>query len=461
MQSNAITAYEGPENYIFISYAHKDTEKVLPILETLCSRGYRIWYDDGITPGSEWPEDIAQHLNGCAMAIAFVSPNSMASVNCRREINFALSRQKPFLSVVLEPTEMPLGMELQLSAQQSVLRYNYRTEAQFIEKICACPDLACCRAEQKTVTEPAAAPADTGKESFFSVTVPVAAVKENALQPELPREPAARKERSVKTEASREEIPPTTRKMPVIAVAAVVLVIVAALAMFLFAKPKQADTVADGGAVASQPEQTQAEQKPTGEIIVHARVPQTWQNIGLWAVQESSGEKAFDSWPGESMVMDAQGWYTAKIPAWANCVTINGNKGQAESHRVMVEQDEVWIIVEDDRSCQVRYDGPFTGKVTVYAQVPEDWPNPRCWAWNEDKDAFDAWPGEAFAWDGTWYSIQVPSWITGVIINSGEYQTEDIPVEPGRDIWIVEQNGWWIGFYEEPTAKDIQEAFAG
>jgi len=118
MQSNAITAYEGPENYIFISYAHKDTEKVLPILETLCSRGYRIWYDDGITPGSEWPEDIAQHLNGCAMAIAFVSPNSMASVNCRREINFALSRQKPFPSVVLAPTEMPQGMELQLSPQQ-------------------------------------------------------------------------------------------------------------------------------------------------------------------------------------------------------------------------------------------------------------------------------------------------------------------------------------------------------
>ena len=84
-----LAAYEGKENYIFISYSHKDTEKVLPIMKKLHDLGCRIWYDEGIAPGSEWPEDIAQHLNNSSMVIAFVSPNSMASVNCRREINFA------------------------------------------------------------------------------------------------------------------------------------------------------------------------------------------------------------------------------------------------------------------------------------------------------------------------------------------------------------------------------------
>lgn len=174
MQDHVITAYEGSENYIFISYAHKDTDIVIPILKQLQDRGYRVWYDDGIAPGSEWPENIAQHLDGAAMVMAFISPNSMASPNCRREINFALSRQKPFLSVVLEPTEMPLGMELQLSAQQSVIRYNYRTEEQFIQKICSCPDLACCLeqqelpeqepvAEEKLVQEPVPVPEKTKK----------------------------------------------------------------------------------------------------------------------------------------------------------------------------------------------------------------------------------------------------------------------------------------------------------
>ena len=45
--------YEGTENYIFVSYTHKDSEAVFSVIERLHKRGYRIWYDDGIAPGSE------------------------------------------------------------------------------------------------------------------------------------------------------------------------------------------------------------------------------------------------------------------------------------------------------------------------------------------------------------------------------------------------------------------------
>lgn len=188
MQDHRITAYEGTENYIFISYAHKDTDIVFPILKQLQMRGYRIWYDDGIAPGSEWPENIAQHLDGAAMTMAFISPNSMASPNCRREINFALSRQKAFLSVVLNPTEMPLGMELQLSAQQSVIRYNYRTEEQFIQKICSCPDLACCQEqpalpEQEPVREQIPAQKPVREETPAQKPIPVQAKPERIPKP--------------------------------------------------------------------------------------------------------------------------------------------------------------------------------------------------------------------------------------------------------------------------------------
>lgn len=144
MTGYQIEAYRGSEDYIFVSYAHKDSDKVFPIIKKLIKRGYRIWYDEGITPGSEWSEDIARHLNNSAMVIAFMTPNFVASVNCRREVNFALSKQKPFLSVELEPTKMPLGMEMQLSSQQSVLRYHYATEELFIRKICECPAMGRC-----------------------------------------------------------------------------------------------------------------------------------------------------------------------------------------------------------------------------------------------------------------------------------------------------------------------------
>lgn len=154
MKRCKITPYEGTEPYIFISYAHKDSGLVFPVLEELDRRGYRIWYDDGIAPGSEWPENIAQHLNNCALTMAFVSPNSIASDNCRREVTFALSKKKAFLAVILEPTTMSLGMEMQLSAQQCVMKYSYDSEEKFLGKICSCPDLAPCRKPPEKAPEP-------------------------------------------------------------------------------------------------------------------------------------------------------------------------------------------------------------------------------------------------------------------------------------------------------------------
>ena len=120
-----IPAYEGNEPYIFVSYAHKDSASIFRIIEMLNKRGYRVWYDEGIEPGSEWPEYIANHLLRADVVMAFLTPRSVKSVNCRREINFALSKDKPVLTIFMEDLEVPAGMELQLSAQQSVLYYQY------------------------------------------------------------------------------------------------------------------------------------------------------------------------------------------------------------------------------------------------------------------------------------------------------------------------------------------------
>lgn len=55
--------YEGTQPYIFVSYAHKNDAAVLEIIGALQSRGFRVWYDEGIEAGSEWPESIASHLS--------------------------------------------------------------------------------------------------------------------------------------------------------------------------------------------------------------------------------------------------------------------------------------------------------------------------------------------------------------------------------------------------------------
>lgn len=444
MAEMKIAAYEGSENYIFISYAHKDSEKVFPIMEELVHRGYRIWYDEGIAPGSEWPEDIARHLNGCAMAIAFVTPNSMASVNCRREINFAMSKQKPFLSVVLEPTEMPLGMELQLSAQQSVLRYNYRSEEKFMEKICACPDLDCCKAE----------PVKPGVEAIPR-TVPV--YREAPAQPVRPavepapvraEEPAPRREPQPKTPVTKAG--PSKKLLGILGSAAALVIL--AVILLLSSKPKEAPS----GTPETAAPQVQSDKTQSGEYTVHIKVPETWSNPGLLA-KGQDGEQA----PDLSLKLGSDGWYAGKVPGWANTLSINGKNGTVKSDELSLSGKEVWIIVNEDGFCDVSYKGPFAEMVTVYARVPSDWVSPDCWAWHEEQDAFAKWPGEPMKKeDNGWFSIRVPSWTTGVIISQSEaIQTEDIIIEPGLDIWIVAQDGWWIAFYEEPTEAQIRKAF--
>lgn len=81
-----IPAYEGREPYIFVSYAHKNSDSVIPVIESLFADKYRVWYDEGIAPGSEWPKNIEDHLREAAAVLVFVSDESLASPNCENEV---------------------------------------------------------------------------------------------------------------------------------------------------------------------------------------------------------------------------------------------------------------------------------------------------------------------------------------------------------------------------------------
>ena len=83
------------EPYLFISYAHKDSALVFKEISKLNDAGY-IWYDEGIEASSEWPEEIANAVIGCAVFVVFISPRSTASVNCRNEINLLSMKISPF-----------------------------------------------------------------------------------------------------------------------------------------------------------------------------------------------------------------------------------------------------------------------------------------------------------------------------------------------------------------------------
>ncbi len=96
--------YEGNRPYLFISYSHRDSEAVLKTITLLHNRKLRLWYDEGIPAGSDWPKNIEEHMQSCSMVLFFVSEAALDSPNCLSEIEAALALKKPVLLLPLSDT---------------------------------------------------------------------------------------------------------------------------------------------------------------------------------------------------------------------------------------------------------------------------------------------------------------------------------------------------------------------
>lgn len=138
--------YNGDKPYIFVSYSHRDTARVLPLLEAMMERGYRIWYDQGIEAGSEWADNIARHLKDCFAFVAFTSGSSVKSENCLDEIAFAKSNGKPSLMIFLENgVVLPEGTEMQTARFQRIYYLPDTPVERFIRDIGGASFLDPCR----------------------------------------------------------------------------------------------------------------------------------------------------------------------------------------------------------------------------------------------------------------------------------------------------------------------------
>ena len=117
-------SYKGDQPYIFISYAHKDGDSVYPIIDRMQRDGYRTWFDEGIDPGTEWDETIAQSINQCGYFIAFISGHYMASDNCKDELKYARDLAKKCLLVYLGNVSLTPGMAMRMNRLQSIFKYS-------------------------------------------------------------------------------------------------------------------------------------------------------------------------------------------------------------------------------------------------------------------------------------------------------------------------------------------------
>jgi hypothetical protein len=112
-------SYSGNKPFAFVSYAHRDKVLVYNALRSFHENGLYMWYDDGIPPAEEWQNEIAQKIMESAMLVVFLSPNAVSSSYVNREIQFALSENKPILPIFIEETSLTPSLKLCLHQYQS------------------------------------------------------------------------------------------------------------------------------------------------------------------------------------------------------------------------------------------------------------------------------------------------------------------------------------------------------
>ncbi len=174
--------YRGEEPYIFVSYAHKDSEVVMRAIALLQQSGFRVWYDEGIDPGSEWPDTIEKYLERSSYFIGFISANALDSNYCKCELHTAFNERKKMLIVYLENIKLEGGLKMQLSSRQSIHWYKYESENAFFKKLLTASGLNDCRESENNVKTINASTAAQANSNTAVELHPAAAEQNNSVE---------------------------------------------------------------------------------------------------------------------------------------------------------------------------------------------------------------------------------------------------------------------------------------
>ena len=95
---------------IFVSYARVDKPYCIRIIETL--HAHDVWYDQRLYAGQDWWKEILRRLDWCDVFIYLLSPDSVASLYCRRELEIALRLKRDVIPVLINrETVLPENMK--------------------------------------------------------------------------------------------------------------------------------------------------------------------------------------------------------------------------------------------------------------------------------------------------------------------------------------------------------------
>lgn len=91
---------------IFISYARVDKPYCVRIVETLDV--HDVWYDQRLYAGQHWWREIMRRLEWCEVFLYLLSPESVNSMYCKKELDVAMKLKRPIIPILIDAeTEIP------------------------------------------------------------------------------------------------------------------------------------------------------------------------------------------------------------------------------------------------------------------------------------------------------------------------------------------------------------------
>jgi outer membrane protein assembly factor BamD (BamD/ComL family) len=114
---------------LFISYARENKPDVEALVRDLDALGHQTWVDSSLRGGQTWWDEILRRIADSDVFVAIISQQTLNSVACKRELEWALALNKPVLPLAVE--RLPDALPRALSMRQIVTYTRSGREAAF------------------------------------------------------------------------------------------------------------------------------------------------------------------------------------------------------------------------------------------------------------------------------------------------------------------------------------------
>lgn len=124
--------YKGnKEPFIYALYDDEDKERVLPILENISSKGYKLDYEES---------NYKAVLEKAALVLLFISNKALEDNKVLEVVSYASKLNKTIITIYLEEATLTPGLSMMLGQTQGILKYNL-SEEEFNDKLFNSPSL--------------------------------------------------------------------------------------------------------------------------------------------------------------------------------------------------------------------------------------------------------------------------------------------------------------------------------